>query len=178
MQVCDGSLTSSEMESFSISTHLWHSSYEPPCEREGTYMINQWKGLYFLSYQCPSLNDWPTPVKTWEPHCSYACLTQYQDIEPFVIQEPKESWDVCLLTTIEGKAFLNKFDYVSFSHFWTCSFFKLGMFSLFCLFTVIGGKDVYLRLSMSEQCDKKDSVWETLQKEVLWHKGYLSFYFM
>ena len=39
------------------------------------HMINQWKELYFLSDQCPSLNDWLTPVKT-EPHCSYACLTQ------------------------------------------------------------------------------------------------------
>ena len=40
------------------------------------------------------------------------------------------------------------------------------MLSLFCLFTVIGGVNVYLRLSVSEECDNKDSVWETLKKEV------------
>ena len=42
------------------------------------------------------------------------------------------------------------------------------MLSLFCLFTVIGGKNVYLRLSVSGNCDNKDSVWEILQKEVLY----------
>ncbi|XP_044180357.1 fibroblast growth factor receptor 2-like [Acropora millepora] len=31
---------------------------------------------------------------------------------------------------------------------------------------LIGGKNVYLRLSVSGECDKKDSVWETLQKEL------------
>ena len=39
---------------------------------------------------------------------------------------------------------------------------------LFCLFTVIGGKNVYLRLSVSGECGNKTSVWETLQKEVLY----------
>ena len=34
-------------------------------------------------------------------------------------------------------------------------------------FTVIGGKNIYLRLSVSGECDKKVSVWETLVKEVL-----------
>ena len=42
------------------------------------------------------------------------------------------------------------------------------MWSLFCLFTVIGGKNVYLRLSVSGNCDNKDSVWEILQEEVLY----------
>ena len=42
------------------------------------------------------------------------------------------------------------------------------MLSLFCLFTVIGGKNIYLRLSVSEECDNKDFVWEMLQKEVLY----------
>ncbi|KAK2557504.1 hypothetical protein P5673_020251, partial [Acropora cervicornis] len=30
----------------------------------------------------------------------------------------------------------------------------------------IGGKNIYLRLSVSGECDKKDSVWETLEKEL------------
>ena len=42
------------------------------------------------------------------------------------------------------------------------------MLSVFCLFTVIGGKNVYLRLSVSGECDNKDSVREILQKEVLY----------
>ena len=42
------------------------------------------------------------------------------------------------------------------------------MLSLFCLFTVIGGENVYLRLSVSEECGNKDSVWGTLKKEVLY----------
>ena len=56
------------------------------------------------------------------------------------------------------------------------------MLALFCLFTVIGGKNIYLRLNMTGECDKKDSVWETLQKEVLYSavlqynlEGYKSF---
>ena len=51
-------------------------------------------------------------------------------------------------------------------HFWTCYILELQM-SLFCLFTVIGGKNVYLSLSVSGECDNKDSVWKILQKEVL-----------
>ena len=39
--------------------------------------------------------------------------------------------------------------------------------SILSIFTVIGGKNVYLRLNMTGECDNKDSVWETLQKEVL-----------
>ena len=42
------------------------------------------------------------------------------------------------------------------------------MLSLFCLFAVIGGKNIYLRLRVSGKCDNKDSVWEMLQKEVLY----------
>ena len=42
------------------------------------------------------------------------------------------------------------------------------MSSLFRLFTVIGGKNVYLRLSLAGECDRKDFVWMTLQKEVLY----------
>ena len=41
------------------------------------------------------------------------------------------------------------------------------MLTLFNLFTVIGGKNIYLRLSVSGDCDDKDSVWERLQEEVL-----------
>ena len=37
---------------------------------------------------------------------------------------------------------------------------------LFCFFIVIGGKNVYLELSVNEACDKKDFVWEELQDEV------------
>ena len=42
------------------------------------------------------------------------------------------------------------------------------MLSLFCLVSVIGGKNVYLRLSVSEECDNEDSIWKILQKEVLY----------
>ena len=59
-------------------------------------------------------------------------------------------------------------------HFWACSFVKLQMLSLFCHFTVIGGKNVFLRLSLSGECENKDSVWKILQKEVL----YLKFFFV
>ncbi|XP_015774925.1 PREDICTED: neural cell adhesion molecule 2-like [Acropora digitifera] len=41
---------------------------------------------------------------------------------------------------------------------------------------LIGGKNVFLRLNMTGECDNKDSVWEMLQKEVLynitWKWGY------
>ena len=40
------------------------------------------------------------------------------------------------------------------------------MLSHLGLFTVIGGKNVYLRLSLTGECDGKDSVWEALRKEV------------
>ena len=43
-----------------------------------------------------------------------------------------------------------------------------SMLSLLCLFTVIGGENVYLSLSVSGECDDKDSVWKTLLKEVLY----------
>ena len=42
------------------------------------------------------------------------------------------------------------------------------MLSFLCLFTVIGGKNVYLRVSLTGECDSKDSLWEMLQKEVLY----------
>ena len=62
---------------------------------------------------------------------------------------------------------------INFSvHFWTCSFLELEMLYLFCLFAVIGGKNVYLRLNMTGECDNKDSVWEMLQKEVLYSVDY------
>lgn len=43
----------------------------------------------------------------------------------------------------------------------------------FFFFTVIGGKNVYLRLSVNGECDNKASIWETLKKEVPWchHNG-------
>ena len=37
---------------------------------------------------------------------------------------------------------------------------------LFCFFTVIGGKNVYLRLSVKGACDNKDPVWKKLEEEV------------
>ena len=39
--------------------------------------------------------------------------------------------------------------------------------SFLSIFTVIGGKNIYLRLNMSGECNNTDSVWEALQKEVL-----------
>ena len=42
------------------------------------------------------------------------------------------------------------------------------VFLMFCLVSVIGGENVYLRLSVSGECDNKDSVWKILQKEVLY----------
>ena len=51
-------------------------------------------------------------------------------------------------------------------HFWTCSFLELYLLSAICLLTVIGGKNVYLRLNMTGECDNEDSVWENLQNKV------------
>ena len=39
--------------------------------------------------------------------------------------------------------------------------------SLFCFLAVIGGYNIYVRMNISGECSKKDSVWETLEKEVL-----------
>ena len=44
----------------------------------------------------------------------------------------------------------------------------------FFFFTVIGGKNVFLRLSLSGESYSKVSVWKKLQKEVL----YFSFWFV
>jgi len=42
------------------------------------------------------------------------------------------------------------------------------MLPLLCLDSVIGGKNFYLRLRVSEEYDNKDSIWKILQKEVLY----------
>ena len=40
--------------------------------------------------------------------------------------------------------------------------------SFFCFLTVIGGYNIYVNMSnISGQCSRKDSLWETLQKEVM-----------
>ena len=39
--------------------------------------------------------------------------------------------------------------------------------SFFCFLTVIGGYNIYVRMKISGQCSRKDSLWEPLQKEVL-----------
>ena len=71
--------------------------------------------------------------------------------------------------------FLSFSDYASFPHFWTRNFLILQMLSLFCFSTVIGGQNVSLRLSLSGECDKKDSFWKILQKEVFYVKLFLVF---
>ena len=38
----------------------------------------------------------------------------------------------------------------------------------FCFLTVIGGYNIYLRMGISGECDKKYSIWEALKKEVLY----------
>ena len=50
--------------------------------------------------------------------------------------------------------------YIFFQSF-SCLFFVLFFF------TVIGGKSIYVRLSVSGECYNKDSVWKKLQEEVL-----------
>ena len=47
----------------------------------------------------------------------------------------------------------------------------INKYCLRCFFTVIGGKNIYLRLSVRGECDKNVSVWETLVKEVLSYSG-------
>ena len=42
----------------------------------------------------------------------------------------------------------------------------VGVF-FFCSVSVIGGKNVYVRLSVSGECKDHDSVWETLENEVM-----------
>ena len=39
--------------------------------------------------------------------------------------------------------------------------------STFSIFSGIGGYNIYLKVAIIEECDKKDSVWEALKKEVL-----------
>lgn len=46
-------------------------------------------------------------------------------------------------------------------------FFANSKLYLFCSVPVIGGNDVYVRLSVSGECKDKDSVWGTLENEVL-----------
>ena len=41
------------------------------------------------------------------------------------------------------------------------------MSSTFSIFSGIGGYNIYLKVAIIEECDKKDSVWEALKKEVL-----------
>ena len=38
--------------------------------------------------------------------------------------------------------------------------------SFFCFLTVIGGYNIYVKMSISGECSRKDAVWETLEKEV------------
>ena len=56
--------------------------------------------------------------------------------------------------TVEDVVFISFFD-----HF-LCVF-------CFVFFTVIGGKSIYVRLSVSGECYNNDSVWKKLQEEVL-----------
>ena len=51
------------------------------------------------------------------------------------------------------------YEHAAFSNYRCC---------LYSVFSVVGGKNIYLRLSVSGKCDNKDSVWEMLQKEVLY----------
>ena len=46
--------------------------------------------------------------------------------------------------------------------------FKPQMSSSFSIFSVIGGYNIYLKMAIIEECDKKYSVWEALKKEVLY----------
>ncbi|XP_015751970.1 PREDICTED: uncharacterized protein LOC107331823 isoform X2 [Acropora digitifera] len=39
------------------------------------------------------------------------------------------------------------------------------MSSTFSIFSGIGGYNIYLKMAIIEECDKKDSVWEALKKE-------------
>ena len=46
-------------------------------------------------------------------------------------------------------------------------FFVVVVFVVVFFFTVIGGYNVYLRLSINGKCDNKGSVWKKLREEVL-----------
>lgn len=74
------------------------------------------------------------------------------------------------MTAVKGKVFLNKSDYASFSLVFISGHAAFSNYRccLCCLFTVIGGNNVYLRLSVSGKCDDKDFIWRKLQKEVLY----------
>jgi len=82
----------------------------------------------------------PTPIISWSP-CygqSVVCDKQYLNISK--VQTARANY-TCTATN------------------------AVGVDSATTLL-LIGGKNVYLRLSVSGNCDNKDSVWEILQKEL------------
>ena len=51
----------------------------------------------------------------------------------------------------------------------------VSSFYLFIFFfTVIGGKNIYLRLSVNGESENKDSLWEAIEKEVPWYSTHYS----